>query len=180
MHHWQPTNDSMSSCFESEIEKLAAPLYRYAIALSGSQADADDLLQETFLKILKMQDRFEQIENKRAWTFAVMTNIFRDNHRWQSRRPTTGPLSFDPQNGTGSKEQDREGQSEQVARAMSFFQRLPDRQRQVMFLRCIEEYSINQIAKTLSTTENNVKASLSIARKKVRQMMQDDQKVIEQ
>ena len=162
----------MSSRFESEIEKLVTPLYRYAIAITGSLLDAEDLLQETLLKILKTQNKFNQIENKQTYSFAIMTNLFRDDHRRQTRRPTTGQLVFDPEINSANKDLLREDQNERIALAMKFFQRLPDLQRQVMYLRCVEEYSISQIAKTLATTENNIKASLSIGRKKVRQMMQ--------
>ena len=168
----------MSSRFETEIQKLMAPLYRYAMALTGSDADAQDLVQETLLKTVKHREKFERMENRQSWLFTVMSNAFRDSIRRKRRRPQSGPLMLDPRCNSNYQEQ-KDKTQEHLAKAMGCFRLLPSRQRQVLYLRCVEEYSIKQIAQTLQTTENGVKANLSVARKKIRQLMAKDKQVLE-
>jgi RNA polymerase sigma-70 factor (ECF subfamily) len=72
-----------------EFEEVALvhldALYRTALRLTGSRAEADDVVQETFLRALKSFDRFNPGTNCRAWLFTIMRNAFLNRMRAASR-----------------------------------------------------------------------------------------------
>ena len=83
--------------FEAEALASLDSLYRAALRLSRDRSDAEDLVQETYLKAFRAADRFEAGTNLRAWLFTILHNTarnrFRDRARDISRRLTpTGPL----------------------------------------------------------------------------------------
>jgi RNA polymerase sigma-70 factor (ECF subfamily) len=75
--------------FERRTRELVTPLYRTAMALTGNDADAQDLVQDAYVKaFLAFRDGdFASVEACRAWLFRIMINAFRDQHRRRLRRP---------------------------------------------------------------------------------------------
>ena len=63
-------------------------LLRTALRMTKNSNDAEDLVQETLLKAYRFFDRFERGSNIKAWLFKIMTNIFINNYRQKSRKPT--------------------------------------------------------------------------------------------
>ena len=169
----------MSNRLEQELKPLLDPLYRYALALTVSQSQAHDLVQETVVKVMRHRSQFEQMIHKKAWLFKVLTNLYRDSVRQQRRRPEFGPLTFEPTSNENNP-MDILASREQCEQIFALFQKLGNVQRQVMYLKCVEGFSIRQIAESISTTDNNVKANLSIARKKISKLMQmSDERVVD-
>lgn len=160
----------MGNPLEQDLKPLLDPLYRYAMALTLSESRAQDLVQDAVLRAIRHRDRFEQMVNKKAWMFKVLSNLHRDSVRQCRRRPETVPLNFEPISNETMADQQVET-TELREKILGLFQKLGEVQRQVMYLRCVEGFSIKQIAESISTSENNVKANLSIARKKISQMM---------
>jgi len=62
-------------------------LYRYGVRLTGNDADADDLVQETYLKAYRFWDTYDQGTNIRAWLFRILKNSFINVYRKESREP---------------------------------------------------------------------------------------------
>src|SRR5258708_12339501 len=75
--------------FERRTRELVTPLYRAARALTGSEADAEDLVHDAYIKafLAFREGEFRNIESCRAWLFHIMINAFRDQYRRQLRRP---------------------------------------------------------------------------------------------
>ncbi len=75
--------------FERRTRELVTPLYRAARALTGSEADAEDLVHDAYIKafLAFREGEFRNIESCRAWLFRIMINAFRDQYRRQLRRP---------------------------------------------------------------------------------------------
>ncbi len=71
--------------FENEVMSNLDSMYRYALHLARNSEDAGDLVQETCARSLKAADKFKQGTNARAWLFAIMRNIFFNQHRAKSR-----------------------------------------------------------------------------------------------
>ncbi|MEE9225592.1 MAG: sigma-70 family RNA polymerase sigma factor [Bacteroidota bacterium] len=78
---------------QAQFEREALPhmdlLYNYALRMTGNPADADDLVQETYLKAFRFWDKYEKGTNIRAWLFRIMKNSYINVYRKESREPDT-------------------------------------------------------------------------------------------
>ncbi|MGB2867773.1 MAG: sigma-70 family RNA polymerase sigma factor [Bacteroidota bacterium] len=76
---------------QKEFEAEALPhmdiLYNFALRTTGNQDDAQDLLQETFLKAFRFWDKYEKGTNIRAWLFRIMKNSYINRYRKETREP---------------------------------------------------------------------------------------------
>jgi len=91
--------------FERRTRELVMPLYRAARALTGSKADAEDLVHDAYIKafLAFREGEFRSAEACRAWLFRIMINTFRDRYRRQLRRPEVELVAFEdgPQGSDG-------------------------------------------------------------------------------
>lgn len=82
---------------KEEFQKEALPhigiLYNYAFKMTGSQDDANDLLQETYLRAYRFFHKFEKGTNCKAWLFRIMKNLFINNYRKIQKTP--GQVDYD-------------------------------------------------------------------------------------
>jgi RNA polymerase sigma-70 factor, ECF subfamily len=76
---------------EEALEYLDA-LYRTALRLTRNEADAEDLVQETYLKAFRFRDKFQPGTNLRAWLFRILTNTFINRYRKKQREPQLTPV----------------------------------------------------------------------------------------
>jgi RNA polymerase sigma-70 factor (ECF subfamily) len=76
---------------EFEVEALphADLLYNYALRMTNTAADADDLVQETFLKAFRFWEKYEKGTNIRAWLFRILKNSYINRYRRESKEPDT-------------------------------------------------------------------------------------------
>lgn len=85
-------NTELSSTKESMFERDFLPhanaLYNFAFHLTYNDADADDLVQETFLKAFKYIDHFQRGTNAKAWLFKILKNGFINQYRKKSKAPS--------------------------------------------------------------------------------------------
>ena len=75
--------------FSNELVNLEAPLTRFALKLTANKDDANDLVQDTFLRALMYRKQFEDSTNLKAWTCTIMKNTFINNYRKNVRHNTT-------------------------------------------------------------------------------------------
>lgn len=73
--------------FEAEALVHLNTLHRTALRMTKNEGDADDLVQDTYMKAYRFWDKFEEGSNCRAWLFKIMTNLFINNYRAKSRSP---------------------------------------------------------------------------------------------
>ncbi len=80
-----------------EFDELVVPytdaLFSFAMKMTGSQDNSDDLVQETLLKAFRFFDKFERGTNIKAWLFSIMKNSFINEYRKQSKKP--GMVDYD-------------------------------------------------------------------------------------
>ena len=72
--------------FEAAAMPFLDPLYNAAYRMARNPQDAEDLVQETYLKAYKSYDKFEEGTNLKAWLYRILTNTFINNYRVNSRR----------------------------------------------------------------------------------------------
>jgi RNA polymerase sigma-70 factor, ECF subfamily len=75
--------------FETEALVHIDSLLRTALRMTRNEGDANDLVQETFLKAYRFWDKFQEGSNCRAWLYKIMTNIFINNYRAKAWKPQT-------------------------------------------------------------------------------------------
>lgn len=73
--------------FEAEALVHLNTLHRTALRMTKNEGDADDLVQDTYMKAYRFWDKFEEGSNCRAWLFKIMTNLFINNYRAKDRTP---------------------------------------------------------------------------------------------
>jgi RNA polymerase sigma-70 factor (ECF subfamily) len=77
-----------ASSFNNQLLSYENPLKYFALKLTSDNEDAEDLLQETFLKALKYKDKFKEKTNLKAWLYTIMKNTFINNYRRKMRKKT--------------------------------------------------------------------------------------------
>jgi RNA polymerase sigma-70 factor (ECF subfamily) len=80
------------STFADQAMQYAPQLYSAALRMTRNQADAEDLVQETYLRGFRAFASFEQGTNLRAWLFRILTNAYINRYRAKQRRPVESDL----------------------------------------------------------------------------------------
>ena len=131
-------------------------LFGYLVAQTGNHAAAQDLFQETFLRIQRYGSSYSGAGSEKNYLFQTARNIFRD---WLKRRKTETPemLEAVSVNGDPKVAAQRQSLRESVAACVHS---LPEEQREVLVLREYENLKVRQIAEQLSIPEGTVKTRL--------------------
>jgi len=88
-----PTGQTDPAVFESEMSPHLDSLYRNAVRLTGNSNDAEDLVQDTYLRAFRFFHQYEVGTNAKAWLFRIMNTIFLNDYRKKSRQGES--LSYD-------------------------------------------------------------------------------------
>jgi RNA polymerase sigma-70 factor (ECF subfamily) len=78
--------------FEQDALSFLDALYRTALRMTRSEADAEDLVQETYIRAFRFRDQFTPGTNLKAWLFRILTNTFINSYRRKASQPTTTEL----------------------------------------------------------------------------------------
>ncbi len=163
-----------AAAFEAEALAQLDSLYRTARRLTRNPADAEDLVQETFLKAFRAADRFEPGTNLRAWLFTILHNSARNRARDRAREGVTvdseaveraaelAPGPGQPAPGdTPESLLMRETLGPELQAAIDA---LPDAFREAVWLRDVEEFSYAEIAAMLGIPAGTVMSRISRGR----------------
>ena len=74
--------------FETDAMQYAPQLYSAALRMTRNPADAEDVVQETFLKAYRAYDSYTEGTNLKAWLYRILTNTYINKYRKQQRRPS--------------------------------------------------------------------------------------------
>lgn len=80
-------NEQLYASFKLEAEPHMNALYNFAISLTTNRDDANDLVQETYIKAFRFFDKFEKGTNCKAWLFRIMKNTYINNYRKRIKQP---------------------------------------------------------------------------------------------
>jgi RNA polymerase sigma-70 factor, ECF subfamily len=165
---------SDADSFETLAMPIFAPLYNFAHWLTHNREEAEDLVQETYMKALKGFGSFEPGTNFRAWMYRILRNTFLTSRSGLSAKMTV-PLDHED-NVVGRPADSPEAVL--LARAdqemiHSTLERLPVQFREVILLCDIEEMSYQEIAEILGIPIGTVMSRLSRARKSMRELLAD-------
>jgi RNA polymerase sigma-70 factor (ECF subfamily) len=155
------------------LEAWVPRVYRFALRLSNDPDAAADLTQETFLRAWRQRDRLRDERAARVWLFRIAANLWRDQlRRGRSAVARAGPIA-DTEPGTDFPPERLAAGREDLGRALAALDSLPPRQREVLYLSACEGLTPAEVGEVLGINGEAAKANLSLARKKMRQLLPD-------
>jgi RNA polymerase sigma-70 factor (ECF subfamily) len=152
-------------------------LFSYAMALTRNRAEAEDLVQETYVRGLGAVGRLREESNVKSWLFTILRNIWFNQLRHKRNAPTVyideseGAVSNLPE---PSKDQHEIYESKVLCeRVRAAVLELSEEYREVILLREFEEMSYQDIAMILNCPQGTVMSRLSRARMKLRALLSE-------
>jgi RNA polymerase sigma-70 factor, ECF subfamily len=155
------------SRFEALVQAYAPDLYRFAAWLGWRRDQAEDLVQDTFLRAWKALDDLQDPKAAKPWLIAIL-------RREHARRFERTPLPCDPLEGVDLERMlgvDDGRHSIEVLLLRKALVALPQEQREALLLQVLGGYSCEEIAELLATTPGAVMTRLTRARQKLRQVL---------
>lgn len=158
--------------FQQHIFPIRDKLFRFALRITGSAHEAEDVVQEVMEKIWKSsEEQSGSVQNWEAWCMTLTRNRSLDKARSQNLRRTT-PLDGMAERSNGTPNQAHAIENRDLAdQVKQMMQALPEKQRLVMHLRDIEELTYDEIAEVLNISLDQVKVNLHRARKSIREQL---------
>jgi len=148
------------------VSQYAATLYRVAFSVLRNAADAEDAVQEAFVRVLRHRDSLGEVRDQRVWLIRIVWNIVLDRKRRAKTRPETDDVSelarVLPAKGLSAEEIASAAQHH--ARVLACVEQLPVKEREVLMLSAFEELNSVEIASVLGITESSVRSRLFRAR----------------
>jgi RNA polymerase sigma-70 factor (ECF subfamily) len=156
--------------FEQIFARWAPRLHGFLFRVSGVSADADDLLQATFLKVHRARKSFRPEMRLRPWLFSIAARVRIDEARRRVRHPSGADLEQAEQIAAPGEE-DPTVRSERSVAVLAALAQLRDSQREVIHLHRFEQMSFAEIAALLGTSEGAVKLRAFRGYEKLREVL---------
>ncbi len=162
----------VSPAFETEALASLDSLYRTALRLTRAPADAEDLVQETYLKAFRAADSFTPGTNLRAWLFTILHNTARNRARDRARDTVAvdsevveRAVEVPARGGPAETPETLLLRDTLAPELQAAVDALPDAFRQAVWLRDVEEFSYAEIANMLSIPVGTVMSRISRGRR---------------
>lgn len=153
--------------FRNDILPLKDKLYRLALRITLDSAEAEDIVQDTMIRVWNKRDEWAQFNSIEAFCLTVARNLAID--RSQKSEAQNIELTTETQEmSDGSTPERQLERSEQMDLVRKLINKLPEKQRTIIQLRDIEEKSYKEIADVMQLTEDQVKVTLFRARQRIK------------
>lgn len=151
--------------FHSEYLTLAADLYRVAFYILESRAEAEDAVQDTYLKLWELRDSLDQVRSPRAYSVTLLRNICLDRLR-KAQKMDAGEQAV--QFAAALPQDDSLDAKGQLGRVLEAISALPEGQRKVLLMHTVEGLSYEEISRITGMNNLTLRVLLSQARKKLK------------
>jgi RNA polymerase sigma factor (sigma-70 family) len=166
------------------VERYQRPVYTVAFRMVRSAEDAEDVTQETFVRVFRALDRYDPARSFEAWLFTITTRLCIDLLRRRKVRPVPlvrrDPESDEEQitdvEDPGLRPDEQATHAEEEQRARTLIESLPPHYRIVVVLRHQQDLSYEEIAETLHLPLGTVKARIHRARALLKDRLGDELK----
>jgi RNA polymerase sigma-70 factor, ECF subfamily len=178
-----PSQEELASrvaAFEASALEYLDPMYSAALRMTRNPQDAEDLVQDTFLKAFTAFHQYEPGTNLKAWLYRILTNNYINRHRKKQREPVQTPaeeladweVNSTPDLMTQSAELSAMSQltNSEVSDALA---QLPEDRRMVVYYADVEGMSYQEIAEIMDTPVGTVMSRLHRGRAQLRTLLAD-------
>ena len=172
-----------SALFEEQALEHIDKLYAHAMRKTGNRVDANDLVQETYLKAFAAFDQFQQGTNIKAWLHRILENTYINQYRKLQNQPYYSPLEeledwqlgdAESRTATTSRSAEAEAIDHLPASAVKdALQSIPEDFRVAVYLVDVEGYSYQEVAEIMDTPTGTVMSRLHRGRKLLREQLAD-------
>jgi RNA polymerase sigma-70 factor (ECF subfamily) len=162
------------------MERHATPLFHFLCRMIGDEDEANDLAQETFVRVFKSCGKFRSEERFSSWLYTIAANLARNHHRWRGRHPNLSLEKENEQTGQSlagtltAKGPDPNEQAQATERAAAVrraVENLSEDMRAAVVLCEWEEKTVAEAATILETTPKAVESRLYRARGILREQL---------
>ncbi len=154
--------------FRKDILPLKDKLFRLALRITQDRAEAEDIVQETLIRVWTKRDEWKQLDSIEAFCLTIAKNLAID----KSEKKDAQTLELTPQLEESTEEGNPYEQlvnKERMALIRKLVNALPEKQKLIVQLRDIEGKNYKEIADVLNITEEQVKVNLFRARQKLKE-----------
>ena len=164
--------------FQNDILPLKNELYRLALRVTLNPAEAEDVVQDTMIKVWNRREQWDEIESIEAFCLTICRNLSLDRMRkLEKQNQSLEEGEHDsPDHSYSSNPEEQAMQRDRVELIRRLISELPEKQRSAMHLREFEGKSYKEIALIMAISEEQVKVNIFRARQAIRQKYIESEK----
>lgn len=157
--------------FAGDILPLKNELYRLALRITLNRAEAEDVVQETMIKVWNRRDNWQQIESIESFCLTICRNLALDRQKRMSNQSLSlNEVGYEQEDHSHTANpEEHTVQQDRIQLVRRLIDGLPEKQRSVMQLRDMEGKSYKEIAQILNISEEQVKVNIFRARQTIKQ-----------